>query len=291
MPGTRALAVGLLAVWLGFAGAQGDAGTAVPLGTFEFFEVESPQLEATREVVVYLPPGYDGAARGYPVVVLQDGQNVFSRRPFAGRLLPVPEGRSWAADLAADRAAEAGRPVVLVAVPSSGLRAADYLPFEIPANAGAGARAEAYVDFLADTVLPFVGERFAIRSEAPAVAVVGSSFGGIVSLVAGFRRPDAFGFVGALSPSLDAGDGGFERWLDDHPAAGLVVYFDVGTFETSLSRAELQAEVDRVAARFEGLGNRAEGLIAEGAGHNEAAWAARLPGVLTRFLDALEARD
>jgi hypothetical protein len=36
--------------------------------------------------MIYLPPGYDGTARSYPVVVLRDGQNVFSRRPFAGRL-------------------------------------------------------------------------------------------------------------------------------------------------------------------------------------------------------------
>jgi len=291
MLGNRTIVVCSLVVWLGFAGAQAVPESASPQGTFEVFEVPSPQLQATREVVVYLPPGYDGAARSYPVVVLQDGQNVFSRRPFAGRLLPVPEGRSWTADLAADRVAEAGRPVVLVAVPSTGLRAADYLPFEITENVGTGPRAEAYVDFLADTVLPFVRERFAIRSEPPAIAVVGSSHGGIVSLVAGFRRPDTFGFVGSLSPSLDAGDYGFERWLDDHPASGLVVYVDVGTLETSLSRTELQTAIDGVVARFEALGNRAEGLVVEGAGHNEAAWAARLPGVLARFLDELEARD
>ena len=284
----------VVAVWFAYGAfglAQGDGGLAAPQGAFEVFELASPQLQATREVVVYLPPGYDDASGPYPVVVLQDGQNVFSRRPFAGRLLPVAEGRHWAADRAADHVAGAGRPVVLVAVPSTGARAADYLPFEIPANATVGPRAAAYVDFLADTVLRFVRKRFAIRSDPPAVAVVGSSFGGIVSLVAGFRRPETFGFVGALSPSLAAGDAGFDRWLDAHPASGLFVYVDIGAAEVAMPRAELEAEIERVVARFVALGNRAEGMIADGAAHNEAAWAARLPGVLTRFLDTLEPAD
>ena len=62
-----------------------------------------------------------------------------------------------------------------------------------------------------------------------------------MSLVAGFLRPDAFGFVRALSPALAAEDGGFERWLHDHPASGLTVCVDVGAAEAALPRADFEA--------------------------------------------------
>jgi NAD(P)-dependent dehydrogenase (short-subunit alcohol dehydrogenase family) len=39
--------------------------------------------------------------------------------------------------------------------------------------------------------------------------------------------------------------------LADHPASGLSIYVDIGTAEVSSSRAELEAEIDRVLAGFE----------------------------------------
>ncbi len=58
---------------------------------------------ALRDVVVWLPPGYDDAAnseRRYPVLYMQDGQNVFDFHP------PTPA--EWGADETATRLIEAG---------------------------------------------------------------------------------------------------------------------------------------------------------------------------------------
>ena len=47
--------------------------------------VESPQLGTQRDVLVYLPPSYGSSGRHYPVLYMQDGQNLFDRvTSFAG---------------------------------------------------------------------------------------------------------------------------------------------------------------------------------------------------------------
>ena len=37
-----------------------------------------PQLQRTRRIWIYLPSGYETSKKKYPVLYLQDGQNVFS---------------------------------------------------------------------------------------------------------------------------------------------------------------------------------------------------------------------
>ena len=37
----------------------------------------SPELDNQRDVLVYLPPSYGSSDRRYPVLYMQDGQNLF----------------------------------------------------------------------------------------------------------------------------------------------------------------------------------------------------------------------
>ena len=56
---------------------------------------ESPGLD--RDLTVYLPPSYGRGERRYPVLYMQDGQNLFDpKESFAG---------SWRVDIAMDHAA------------------------------------------------------------------------------------------------------------------------------------------------------------------------------------------
>ena len=56
----------------------------------------SRYLSTPRDVVVYLPPGYDSGSERYPVLYLQDGQNLFD--PATAYL-----GQDRQADMTADR--------------------------------------------------------------------------------------------------------------------------------------------------------------------------------------------
>src|ERR1035441_7464765 len=55
----------------------------------------SRYLSTPRDVIVYLPPGYETGDERYPVLYLQDGQNLFDgATAFAGN--------EWRADITAD---------------------------------------------------------------------------------------------------------------------------------------------------------------------------------------------
>ena len=48
-------------------------------------QLHSPQLHNTRDLLVYLPPGYAQGTQHYPVLYMHDGQNLFdARTSFAG---------------------------------------------------------------------------------------------------------------------------------------------------------------------------------------------------------------
>jgi predicted alpha/beta superfamily hydrolase len=220
------------------------------------------------------------------VVYLKDGQNVFDRRLFGGRWLPVPGDRSWLAHAAADRLAADGRPMIVVAVASDAGRAVDYLPFAVAAN-GHVSRAEGYASFLVDTLKPHVDGAYRTRTEPAATAIVGSSFGGIASLYAALTYPGAFGFVAALSATWGVADGGMEAWIADNPAPSVRVYLDYGTLEGA-SEDLVEETLLRVAATLDALGNEVAIVIAEGGAHVEADWAVRLPGVLERFAAGID---
>ena len=235
--------------------------------------VASPQLDNERDLLVLLPPGYRQGTERYPVMYLNDGQNVFDEATsYAGE---------WRADEAAQASAARGHPVILVAIPNMGEeRLAEYAPFPAP-ESDRVARAEAYAAFLANTVKPLIDERYRTLPTPADTAIVGSSMGGLVSLYTAFRYPGVFGFAGALSPSLwwGAGKPAF-AWAELRANPGVRVWLDMGT-EEGWSQTQ---DVVRMAALLRDAGLDVRLTIDRGATHHETAWSARFPDVLAWFL-------
>jgi predicted alpha/beta superfamily hydrolase len=147
-----------------------------------------PQLGRTRRVWVYLPPGYAGSLKRYPVLYLQDGQNVFdAATSFAGE---------WGVDETLDRLRAAGDPgVIVVAVDNGGTHRNDeYMPW--PSTQGHfGGEGAAYVDFLVRNLKPYIDARYRTLTDRVSTGIGGSSLGGIIALYAALRYPDVFGRV------------------------------------------------------------------------------------------------
>ena len=250
-----------------------------PRGTVARLPVgpESPGLD--RELTVYLPPSYGQTDRRYPVLYMQDGQNLFDpEASFAG---------SWRVDLAMNWAAARGREGIVVGVPNAGeARIAEYSPFDDPE--GGPGRGEAYVDHLAGTIKPLVDTRFLTHSRRESTGVVGSSMGGLISLFAFFARPDTFGIVGALSASLwFASRAIFDR-LEAAPSPPGRLYVDVGRLEG----AETLEDARRLRRLLRDKGY-AEGehlrYVEDRAGrHEEAAWSRRFRAALPFLLPSSE---
>ena len=228
-----------------------------------------------RELAVYLPPSCGVAERRYPVLYMQDGQNLFDPElSFAG---------SWRVDLALDWAAARRQEAIVVGIPNvGGERIDEYSPFAVSgARAGRGTQ---YVEYVAGTVKPLVDARYPTRRGRDTTIIAGSSMGGLISLYAFFARPDVFGAVAALSPSLwFAARAIFER-LDAAPFHPGRLYLDVGRLEGG----ETLADARRLRDLLRGKGYRPGAdfrYVEDRAGkHEESAWSRRFRAALPFLL-------
>ena len=161
--------------------------------------VSSKVLGQERTVRIYLPASYERTSeRRYPVLYLHDGQNVFS---FAGTNVGFGWG-SWELDKTADELSNNGkmREVIMVAVDNSGLgRYAEYCGAHHPEGVTTNTPFEIYSAFLMRELKPRIDTNYRTRAEPAQTGVLGSSMGGICSVVLAWEHPEVFGLAGSLS--------------------------------------------------------------------------------------------
>ncbi len=237
-----------------------------------------------RDLIVWLPPGYDDAAnadRDYAVLYMLDGQNIFDKLP------GVPG--EWRADETAAKLMAEGKiePLIIVGIPHAGAgRPAEYLPFE--ALDGVQPNGGEFVSFLVNEVVPRVDSAFRTRKQREHRGIGGASLGGIMALEAGTEKPSVFGKVLAeSSPLVLNRNAGFNHFAGKRNWPQRV-YFGMGGREAP--DAGVSEKYVASARAFEellagkGLGKaRALVVIDPDARHDENAWAARF-GAALEFL-------
>lgn len=274
--------------WLDYAAVY-PAGQHTVVGAIKVLSgLYSPQLDNHRDILVYLPKRYKASQRRYPVLYMHDGQNLFdAANSFTGE---------WRVDETLEELADQGIEAIVVGIPNIGARRhQEYIPFpspDLPDAAG-----DQYVTFVADTLKPIIDRDFRTQPDREHTGIMGSSLGGLISLYAFFRRPDVFGLVGAVSPSLRWGNQAIFPFVEGAKFVPGRVYLDVGTAEGTKPAANAPArpsspegyvqQVRRMSALLVRRGYRiGEDLLyveEEGGIHHESAWARRLPAAL-RFL-------
>jgi metallo-beta-lactamase class B len=153
-----------------------------------------PQLSRTRRVWIYLPPDYATSRRAYPVLYMHDGQNIFdAATSYAGE---------WGVDETLDSLKARGDAgVIVVAVDHGGAKRFDeYSPWQNQRYGGG--EGDAYVDFIVQTLKPYIDRHYRTRTDAANTAIAGSSMGGLISLYAALKYPDVFSKAGVFSPSV-----------------------------------------------------------------------------------------
>jgi predicted alpha/beta superfamily hydrolase len=253
--------------WLSYA--QYRSGYNTITGAVQVLpDVHSPQLNNQRDLIVYLPPSHAAGNRRYPVIYMQDGQNLFDEATGFG-------GWEWHVDETLETLSQGGIEAIAVGLPHAGDdRISEYSPFD----GFRPGRGDAYLSFIIDTVKPLIDAAFLTQPGRQHTGLFGSSMGGLISLYGFFSRPEVFGFAGAMSPALWYARGAIYRYVREAPFNAGRLYLDHGSRESSAARmAKLLAEKGYRA------GHDLVYVNEDGGEHNEAAWARRLPDAL-RFL-------
>jgi predicted alpha/beta superfamily hydrolase len=244
--------------------------------------VFSPQLGNHRDLLVYLPPGYNDGSTRYPVVYMHDGQNLFDpATSFAGE---------WAVDQMLEDASDEGLEVIVVAIPNMGpARSDEYSPFRDEKHGGG--KGELYLRFIVETVKPMIDASFRTEPDRASTGIAGSSMGGLISLYAFFRYRHVFGFAGVMSPSLWFAGGAALDWVTRQPFAGGRIYIDVGMKEGERTLRDVMRLRDVLEAK--GYRNLRDLMcVVDTAGdHSERAWARRVRRVLAFLLGRAGRRE
>ncbi|MFC6222452.1 alpha/beta hydrolase-fold protein [Hymenobacter artigasi] len=221
-----------------------------------------PQLGRTRRVWLYLPPGYATSGRRYPVLYLQDGQNVFdAATSFAGE---------WGVDEALNLLATSGQDptgCIVVAVDNGPNRLDEYSPWNNPAYGGG--QGDLYVDFLVQTLKPYIDSNYRTLPDRANTGIGGSSMGALIATYAALREPTVFGKVASFSPAYWFAYPQLAAYAHQHPAnPNTRFYFVSGTNESATMAPNMQAIRDSlqrggVPAANLNFNTRADGQHAE----------------------------
>ncbi|MEO8276874.1 MAG: alpha/beta hydrolase-fold protein [Thermoanaerobaculia bacterium] len=214
-------------------------------------------MNRTHDVRVFYPPGYaENPLASYPVMYMQDGQNLFfPNEAFGGQHWKVEETLGVLSSMNLIR-----KSIVVGIYPRD--RMHDYTK---PGY-------ETYGDWLVGELKPWVEARYRTLPGPENSAVMGSSLGGVVSFYLGWQYPEQFGRVGAMSSTFGYRDDLIAR-VASEPRRPLKLYLDTGwprdNYEVNRSLRQLllrRGYVEGVDLLY---------LAFPDAAHNERSWAMR----------------
>lgn len=149
-----------------------------------------PSLERHRRIWVYLPTGYHESQEHYPVIYMQDGQNLFDESNAFGE--------EWRVDETLDT--ENGK-VIVIGIDNGGEhRMTEYMWHDHPEYGNA--EGERYIHDVVNFLKPWIDQTLRTLPAREHTCIAGSSMGGLISLYAGLHFANIFGSVGIFSPSL-----------------------------------------------------------------------------------------
>ncbi len=163
-------------------------------GKLERIRVASPSLagnlqgnDATRDVHVYLPPGYATSSKRYPVVYFLHGYAV-TADIYVNDVLRIPANT--------DAAMAAGAREVIVVMPDAFTRFGGSFYSSSPTIGD-------WEGFIAKDLVAAIDSRYRTLAKRESRGLSGHSMGGYGTLRIGMKHPDVFGALYAMSSAAD----------------------------------------------------------------------------------------
>ena len=241
-------------------GSNSTAAANVKIISSDFF---MPQLNRTRRIWVYYPPDYETSAKRYPVLYMHDGQNLFdAATSFSGE---------WEVDETLNTLAAQGKQVPLVVGIDNGggNRIGEYTPWQNPQYGGGDG--EKYMQFIVETLKPYIDANFRTLSDRENTGIMGSSLGGLISHFGSLKYQDIFSKAGLFSPSYWYSDSIWQYTHDTGKHGSMRFYQLCGTNESSAMESEMQQMSDSLIRIGFAQGDIFNKIVIVG-GHNEKLW-------------------
>ena len=238
-----------------------------------------------RFLRVWLPPGYDdaqNAARQYPVLYLNDGQNLFEPATSFN-------GVEWQVDETADRLIreQVIAPMIIVGIDNTGKdRLREYMPHRSFQPIMLRVQGTRYPSFLIKEVMPFVERHYRVAPGPRNSGLGGSSLGALIALYTVAVSPEIFGRLLLESPSLWAANRQIVRQSRTVRRWPERVFLATGSAEAGRPDRDrsMVDDVQELAAILHRSGldrSRLRFIVDQGASHHESSWARRFPDALS----------
>ena len=222
-----------------------------------------PQLNRTRRIWIYYPPDYETSGKNYPVLYMHDGQNLFDQSTaFAGE---------WEVDEALNKLFDEGYAVpIVIGIDNGGsYRIDEYTPWGNQSYGGGDG--EAYMQFIVETLKPYIDANFRTLPGSRNTGIMGSSLGGLISHFGALQYPEVFGMAGLFSPSYWFSDSVWGFTASTQTSDWLRVYQMCGSAEGSNTDVNMLRMSDSLI--LSGLPEaNIKNLVIPGGQHNEALW-------------------
>lgn len=228
-----------------------------------------PQLNSTRRIWLYLPPDYYTSTKTYPVLYMQDGQNLFDNATsFAGE---------WQVDETLNSLFNAGDyGAIVVGIDNGGgARLDEYSPW-LNTQYNEGGEGGDYMLFLSETLKPYIDANFRTKPEAPYNALIGSSMGALISVYGACTFANQFEKVGVFSPAFWFAGDNLNDYIVNNVSGieNLRLYFVCGQNESSTMVPNMNTVKSNLISKGVATSNTMT-LVDPAGTHSESFWRAK----------------
>jgi len=262
-------------------------------------KIRLPYLNLDRTLRIYLPPNYE-AGDSFPVIYMHDAQNLYD-------INTSSYGAIWDIHAHMNTFYEKNdQGYIVVGIDNyegRHNRLNEYSPWINTTikedqlleniNENVGGLGDYYVDFLVNTLKPFIDNKYRTKTSREDTSIIGSSMGGLISLYAALKYPNVFSKVGAFSTATWFAEKELLQALRDfNYKLPIKWYLDIGTKETSnnskdhFNKLYLEGTKNIYNVLKEHVADDNLMLVIEENGiHNERDWSRRFPKAIEFLLN------
>lgn len=238
-------------------------------GTIEYHKQFSYDGLLPRDIIVWLPPGYnENNNEKYSVLYMHDGQNLFDPKTSFTKV-------DWQIDEAADSLIRKNEiePIIIVGISNTAERYAEYTP---------GDTSQIYKKFVVNKLKPFIDSTYRTLPDRENTYVGGSSSGGTISFMLLWEYSNIFSKAACFSPAFVTKHFNYVEMIENKEVnTKFNLYIDNGGLGIdSLLQPGIDLMINLLKSKGYEDGKDFVFIIDKNAMHNESAWAKRVPKML-----------